>query len=231
MLSKLTLLPDISVANNESEAIGRRVKSSRMLAGLSRKDLNDKYGISAATLRSWEDPKGGRKGLTEKGALRLIKALADAGVSCNVTWLMTGSGSGPSLAKPSFYSSEPSDITWNEEEAIFREIAFFKEINSHAIVVMVKDRGMEPYYEQNGYVAGNKVSNNMISNLLGLNCIVETLRGDVLVRRLQKGSQDGRYTLVCLNPVQEIQEVIINDVELVNAAEIVWYRKRSSGEK
>lgn len=213
---------------DEPQAIGRRVKSSRMLAGLSRKDLNDKYGISAATLRSWEDPQGTRKGLTKKGALRLVSALSDAGITCTVSWLMTGVGQGPGPIKPFFYPSEQGNVTWDEEESIFKEVEYFKEVNRAPIVALVGDRGMEPYYEKNSYVAGNKLSTNEIPNLIGLNCIVETLDGNIFIRRLQKGEKEGFYTLTCLNPAQEIKDLLISNIALISAAEIVWYRKRNS---
>ena len=42
--------------NNEDQRMntGRRIKTARTLAGISRKDLESKYGISMHTLQSWE---------------------------------------------------------------------------------------------------------------------------------------------------------------------------------
>jgi transcriptional regulator with XRE-family HTH domain len=209
--------------------IGRRVKSSRMLAGLSRKDLNEKYKISAATLRSWEDPEGtGKNGLTKKGAIRLINALKDAGVACSVSWLMTGRGSGPTLKNESFCSFELPNITWDEEESIFQEIEYFKQINNSSIITLINDTGMEPIYEKNSYVGGIKVFGYEIDNLVGLNCIVESKNHGVLVRRLQRDTTEGKYRLMCINPSIEIKKPIITDLELESAAEIVWHRKRST---
>ncbi len=218
--------------NKDPSVIGKRVKSARMLAGLSRKSLSESSSISAATLRSWEDPKGSRKGLTEKGALRLIKALNSAGVKCSISWLMygsgSGSGSGPSLIESKFHTSEPKDISWNDEESIFREVEFFKQVNHSSIVRLIKDRGMEPFFEQNSYVGGHRVGKNNISSLVGLNCIIEAEDGRTFVRRLQAGNNNDKYTLQCINPAKEIDNILITDIALSDAAEIVWYRKRCS---
>lgn len=216
----------IDTKKHNPEDIGRRIKSARMLSGFSREEFAEKFDISAATLRSWESP-GYRKGITEKGALRFIKALNDADVSCSISWIMTGIGQGPSIAKPSFYENEPNSVTWSEEEAIFKEVEYFKEVNSSPVIALIKDRGMEPFYEKNSYVAGNKLQGSNISQLVGLNCIIETFSGNILVRRLQKGTAKGRYTLICLNPSKEIIEPIMTDITLNYAAEIVWYRKRT----
>ena len=64
-----------------------RIKQTRMLAGLSRKDMEDKYGIPSNTLQCWES---GRVKLTEKGADRLISAFNKFGIECTKEWLFNG---------------------------------------------------------------------------------------------------------------------------------------------
>ncbi len=87
---------------------------------------------------------------------------------------------------------------------------------------------MAPYYEKNNYVAGSKVEGSKIEGLAGLNCIVETMDGSIFVRRLEKGTRKDRYMLLCLNTTEGIKNLLLTDVELRSAAEVVWYRKRSS---
>ena len=73
---------------------GERLKRLRLMAGFSsRKAFENKYNISANTLRSWED--GIHTGLTEQGAKRILLALRSEGIRCSVGWLLQGVGNGP----------------------------------------------------------------------------------------------------------------------------------------
>lgn len=77
---------------------GRRVKSARTLAALSRREIEEKYNISIPTLRSWENPPPGSGGLTLRGAKRFTIALRQAGIICDVRWLLHGIGQGPTIS-------------------------------------------------------------------------------------------------------------------------------------
>lgn len=210
-----------------SRAICKRVKSARMLTGLSRKDFSQ-FGISAPTLSSWESITSSRQ-LTEKGANRLVQALYKAGVNCSVNWLLNGVGAGPSLIDNPIHSTNDNTIvSWSEEESIFREIEFFKEINASPTVLLVQDKGMEPFFNRGDYVAGNKKYGDDIDSLKGLNCIIETNENEFYVRRLEEGRQKGLYTLSCLTIDKDITNIILTDVAIKSAAEIVWHRKRST---
>src|SRR5687767_7627226 len=79
------------------EARGRRLKSLRKMADLSRKAMTLKYQISASTVQAWEEGKS--EGLTVKGAQRIIAALKEEGVFCTLEWLLKGEGQSPYLAE------------------------------------------------------------------------------------------------------------------------------------
>ena len=90
----------IEINNGDQKAhAGRRVKMTRTLAGLSRKDLEDKYGISMHTLQSWEL---GRNPLTDKAASKLVEIFHSTGVSCSMQWLLEGAGKSPALLESEF---------------------------------------------------------------------------------------------------------------------------------
>ncbi len=75
------------------KARGKRLKFVRKLAGLSRKQLEKKYGISANTVQSWEVAKKG--GLTERGAHRILAVIQKEGINCSIEWLLYGTGAPP----------------------------------------------------------------------------------------------------------------------------------------
>lgn len=90
-------MPKQSISYSEdlssSQARGKRLKTLRKLADLTREDIAERYAISASTLRSWED--GRATGLTEQGARRIIGAFKSEGIQCNIGWLMYGKGNQP----------------------------------------------------------------------------------------------------------------------------------------
>ncbi|MEL6958314.1 MAG: helix-turn-helix transcriptional regulator [Pseudomonadota bacterium] len=72
--------------SDEMATFGDRLAAAREAAGLSQKDLAQRVGIKASTLRNWEDD------LSEPRANRLSMLAGLLGVS--LSWLLTGEGEG-----------------------------------------------------------------------------------------------------------------------------------------
>lgn len=203
---------------------GHRVKSARMLGGYSRTAFAKISNISAATLRAWEEPNEGRYGLTQKGAERLIDALSRCNVHCSVDWLLYGKGFGPSIAgqKTKLHNLDFEQITWGAEESILKDIAAFKTNNPNAIVTMISDETMSPFFSNGDYVGGCLESDLDIKKLSGTNCIIDT-GSDLLVRKII-ACHKNLYTVTSVNP--SLSEPLILSVQIKSAAEIVWHRRR-----
>ncbi len=200
------------------------MKSARTLSGNSRQAFAMASGISAATLRAWEEPSSERRGLTTKGATRLVNALNKIGVYCTEEWLLTGLGPGPKIILPTTENSRDDPISWGEEESILLDIESFKANNPSPIVAIVTDASMLPKFSYGDYVAGNKTYGENIKKLIGTNCIVE-MQDKTLIRRLGSFSEHG-YTLTALNQDPAIFDLIIINAKIQSAAEIVWHRWR-----
>lgn len=208
--------------------IGNRIKSVRMLAGYSRKAFAEKSGISGATLRAWEEPVQKRNGITQKGAIRLVQGLQESGISCTLEWLLEGKGPGPSLlnSNPINVSTDAKlEISWNEEESIFKDIESFKINNPNPIVAIITDGSMLPFYSYSDYVGGSKKTGNEIASLVGLNCIIE-LEDLTIVRRITSSNSQGKYTVRALNIDPSVTQPVIENVEILSAAHIIWHRSR-----
>ncbi|KTC98227.1 XRE family transcriptional regulator [Legionella erythra] len=210
-------------SNTQKISVGRRIKMVRNLAGISRKDLESKYGISMHTLQSWEL---GRNPLTEKTASKLIEILHDAGVTCSVQWLLDGAGKSPTLFTSEFmpYPALDKDIAplLSQESAIQKEIEFFKTNNPNAIVIMVSDDTMEPTYSKGDFVGGIQYMNTSdIEECIGHDCVVEISEG-IYFRRLIKRTNG--YALVCLNSQTEVEEPVIFSKKILAATPIIWHR-------
>lgn len=218
-----------NLENKSSPAfIGNRIKSARMLCGLNRTQFANSVGISIATLRAWEEPSKNRKGLTHKGAARLVQAFIKHDIDCTEEWLMKGKGVGPKLITNSFKNvlNSIDDQSWNEEEAVFKDLNSFKENNLNAIVAIVNDNSMLPFYAYGDYVGGTKISGKKIMSLIGLNCIIET-QDTIFIRKIAMKNDDS-YTLVSLNQDSTVIIPVINDIKIISAAEIIWHRKRAT---
>ena len=210
-------------SSDEKTTTARRVKMARTLAGISRKDLEDKYGISMHTLQSWEL---GRNSLTEKAASKLVEVFHSVGISCSIEWLLKGSGKSPSILDSQYTPYPPMDKDiaplLGRENAIQKEIDFFKLNNPNAFVIMVSDDTMEPRYSQGDFVGGiQHIFPQKINECLGQDCIIEIVDGTYF-RRLIK--RKNGYALVCLNPQTQIEEPVIFVKNILTVAPVVWHR-------
>jgi hypothetical protein len=84
---------------------------------------------------------------------------------------------------------------------------------------------MSPRYDIGDYVAGILYSSSFIDDLIGLECIVKTTDGELLVRSLCRGQKQGHYTLTCSNPKTTVIYPVIHNVKLLSAAYIIWHRR------
>lgn len=198
-----------------------------MLSGLSRKGFSDVARLSVATLRSWEEPGEGRRGITAKGATRFIKALSERGVFCSADWLLRGEGIGPRLLTPPLVARPEADSLWSEEESILRDIQAFKDNNDNPVLLMVIDTAMAPLFTKGEYVGGSKRIGSEIQSMIHCDCIVETPSG-LLLRRLGQHLGGDIYLLIALN--QDAQYVSA-PTTILSAAEVVWRRSRRGAKR
>lgn len=193
-----------------------------MLSGLTRKSFSKVAGLSVATLRSWEEPGIGRHGITAKGVSRLVNALNTLDVFCSIEWIMLGEGAGPRLLTASCIAPSSHTPHWSEEESILRDLQSFKANNSEAVLLLVSDSEMAPWFVKGEYVGGSKKIGAEIHGMVGYDCIVETGSG-LLLRRLGQHIADNTYVLFALNPDAAQASI---QASVLSAAEVVWRRGR-----
>jgi transcriptional regulator with XRE-family HTH domain len=211
----------------EARERGERLRRLRNLANLSRKVLCDQSGININTYIGYEVGRYG--GLTKKGAEKIIHYLSSKGVYCSLEWLMFEEGKGPQVITDIKLSNEKeTDLVFSalsEEQKINKELMLFHQHYENAVDSKIIDDGMLPLYEVGGYVAGVPCFKEAIKNVVGLNCIVQTKKGEILIRNLRQGRSENTYILTCVNPNTLITSPVLYDVALSFAAEIIWNRK------
>jgi len=211
------------------QARGRRLKSLRKMADLSRKAMTIKHEISASTIQAWEEAKSG--GLTMKGAQRVISALKDEGVFCTLEWLLHGEGQSPYVTQKAFLGARetPSEflntVTLSDADVIAKELNVFRTLNHDVLDMLVYDDGMCPLYQPGDTIGGKRFQGENLANLIGRNCIIEIKTGEVLCRRLRKGKKPNHYDLQCIYLETTVGEPMRYDVEVLSASPIIWHRK------
>lgn len=210
-----------------SIARGKRLKTLRKMSDLSREKMEEKYGVSANTIQSWEAAKAG--GLTRKGAERIISAFHQEGISCTIEWLLYGVGASPMLrtAERLIIHERPESpyTALPEDKAIIQELQTFRTLNKAAIDILIGDNGMFPFFKPGDYVAGKRHTGTDIKNYLGQNCIVEISTNEILLRRIQSCNQHGLYTLACINPDTSVRLPTLYEQKLLSAAPVIWHRR------
>lgn len=233
-------------------ARGQRLKSIRLMSGLSRNSLEHKYGISANTLQSWERAKSG--GLTIKGASRVLNALRNEGIYCSSEWLLYGIGQpahfqhssgmlatelNPNLTMTldselrkiqephTIYQTQAAQIDniHEEHQKIIQELRIFRKLNLNPMDYIVIDDGLSPLYKPGDYVAGKKRVGEAINHLIGMDCIIQTTTNDFLLRRILRRVRDGVFDLTCTNMDTSVKNYTLYDQEIASAAPVVWHRR------
>lgn len=69
-------------------------------------------------------------------------------------------------------------------------------------------------------VAGKKRYKQAINALLDKDCIIQTVEGEILLRKLKKSEKPGCYTLARANPQTSVLKPVLYDMEIISAAPV-----------
>lgn len=212
--------------NNSNKLIAKRLKSARLLTGLSRKQFEKITHISANTLRAWETA---INPLTTKTALKLIRAFEKCGIFCTADWLLDGDGQSPYLmASGKENISHLVNDRIDDEVSIQREILTFKTCSNNAIVIIITDDKMEPLFSVGDYVGGKDFMEKIsFDYLIGENCIIEAEDNNYFVRRMLPTKKKGLYNLIGTNFNSKDQNFVMPFFKIKRAAKVIWHRRKA----
>jgi len=207
---------------------GERLRVLRKMSGLTIHKLAEKYEIGSSTIKYWEC--GRDKGLSAKGARKIIESLRQEGVYCTFMWLMHGVGMHPQIVdirqSTSAKQVAAMNTTLEEETAITNEINLFCGATARAVTLVIYDDAMEPMYTIGDTVGGNRLIGAEMIKAVGKNCIIETTDKQVICRRLARGSAPDTFILCAVNPLTTALPPNLYDVKVESVAPIsrVWKR-------
>ena len=174
---------------------GTRIRMARVLSGLSRQEFQDQLGVSTSTLNAWEN---GRICLTDKGALRISKALADINIVCDVSWLLEGIGKSPVNANekikdfttPMAHLVETQKIVSANRifpnqpgDAKNDEVDFFLNNNANSVGLRIDDNKMSPIFDKGDKVCGIIIPTKYYNDFCSKPVIL-SYRSQLIVRKL-----------------------------------------------
>lgn len=201
-----------------------RLKYIRSLLRVSRAYLQEKYSIPEVTLKSWEN---GTTNLTKAGVQRCIEIYRNEGMIVSADWILEGIGIDPkTTASVSHYFAMPTDQSLpleNDEIAMIRDANMFKEGHSNAVIMIVSNDDMRPFYKPGDYIGGKIRYSDALVEAVGKDCIIYLKNGEKYFRRLI-ASMHGYYNLACLNPNENNPEPVLYKVEIEAAAPVIWHR-------
>lgn len=209
-----------------------RLRSARALTGMSRREFGVAFQISESTLTAWENQKNP---LSPKGAKRICEALYKVGVYCTVGWLMDGAGISPRsedelqssflpLSTDEGHMDQQAQIT--AEALTLKEISTFRYLHKNAVVKLILDDAMHPFYGPGDYVGGVWCTGENVIKLLHKNCIIEIPSGEAVIRKLLARKENNTFTLAAINPSTCVENPILFDQKINRAAEILWHRRQ-----
>lgn len=208
----------------ELNTASARVKYLRSLLRVSRSYLQEKYHLPEVTLKSWEN---GTTKISRTGAQKCVEMYRSEGLIVSADWIISGIGIDPkSTMTVSNYFSMPTnkDLPCEDDEvAMVRDANLFKESHQNAVVMIVSNDDMRPFYWPGDYIGGKVRTGIDIESCVNKDCIIYLKNGDRFFRRLVKNHSSG-YNLTCLNPNESTAEPVLFNVYVDRAAPVIWHR-------
>ncbi|MGD9153842.1 MAG: hypothetical protein PVG30_09415 [Gammaproteobacteria bacterium] len=215
------------VSSSLSKEKGKRLQQAREMVRFDRKEAAKIAGVSSHTYKGWEVGKYG--GLPEKRAKKLLPAFEAEGLQCSLEWLMHGLGDEPKKVRGYKAKEELKDYAVQSEGAsaekcIKDELALFCKHVASPLYLTLDDDSMLPRFLSGDIVAGEVVPKRIYKTLVGEPCIVQLKTGEILLRKLQFGTEKNHYDLICANSNTQ-KPFCLSNVEIANLAVILWHRR------
>lgn len=138
------------LSEDEVQRISWRMKSARMLTGLTQENFSAENDISVTSLKCWEM---GRAVPRQEGLSNYLNAIRKHGIEVSHEWIFHGSGPGPTYVDvvPSTKRSPTSDYL-EQQIKLFQGNMRSRGLNP--IVIEVADDAMSPVYSRGDIVGG-----------------------------------------------------------------------------
>ena len=172
-----------------------RLKEARDIAGLTLKEMASTGLMNFNTLCGWETAKHG--GLTERGALLVVKRLSECNTQCSIEWLLYGQGQRP--GKKTLLGNIALGESTNKLAASMHKLII--DSNPGLLCIQITDSSMAPEYNIGDYVYGSPFSPDIyqLSSISDRPIIVKLEAGDLILRKLRANQISNEIILLTCN--------------------------------
>lgn len=178
--------------------IGKRLKLARQMTNLTRKQFADKHNLNYHTLESWEQ---GINNISDENLSILESILTSEGINVSKNWILNGNvyESLNSTIKNQNQSKVHSNYSLDGDFSYLREIKFFQETTENAIVTMILDDALFPYFNKGDYVGGVVTISKAMEQYVGKFCIIKMKNNDIIARKVVSFKNED-ITICSINP-------------------------------
>lgn len=197
-----------------------RIRHLRDLLGLTRPEIEARYGIKQTTLSKWEL---GINKISPSQISRLVQIAQENSITCTKEWLLYGKGEeartlGSHLENP----SSITDLKEYKNLLLLKEIAAFKNIYKESEVLLVTDESMVPQFTPGDYVGGVRIPIDKLRSHLDSPFIVKTRDSRIRLRRITISM--GEIILYGINMRSQGSPICEFRPEIEMIAPVFWHR-------
>jgi transcriptional regulator with XRE-family HTH domain len=199
------------ISEDDINKIALRLKSCRVLSGLTQEQFAEKFKIPYTTIRNWEY---GRVVPRRQGVLDFVASLRSYNVFVDSDWILFGYGPGPSfdLKKPEVMVSSADSETFKAKS---------KANGLNPIVTVVSDNLLSPWFSEGDVVGGTLIDTTELTDLI--NNKLNHGKYPVLVR-LEDGVYSPRWPkIINERIVFASQGPALNEPNPISVALIRWH--------
>jgi transcriptional regulator with XRE-family HTH domain len=203
------------------------------MTGLTMQEFADRCHVGLTTVNYWENVIA--KGLSERGAKKVVDAIKIEGIECSLLWLMEGKGEPPRIVDPSKLTKLNQGLTEisiplsspvetkivNLDEDLQEELKVFQKFHPNSLIATIVDDAMLPFYKVGDLVGGKRLEGVNMELANGLDCIVDLGNKELIVRRIKLGSSTGTFNLYCSNLEATVENPVLNNIKIVALAPVV----------
>lgn len=185
----------------EKNTVGSRVAAARQAKQLSQTELARRIGVTPQSIQALEAGKIAKPKF-------IIELAYTLGVDAN---FLTGSQSLPKLMVPivGIASAGTSNISRDEAGGVLGEVEAPEGATSSTVAVEVRGDSMGGRLENGDLVFYDDRRTPPTADLIGRLCVCETADGQVLIKKLAKGSRPNTYHLISYNAEPLFDQVLI----------------------
>lgn len=179
--------------------------------GLTMKALSKKAGLAESALHDY----------LKRGRAPSVDNFIAIAHAAGVTPAQLLQGDDRFIQKVPLIGTVSTGETWKATEAAKPQAVEFELGDYDVITLEVRGDGMAPAYRDQDVLFCHRRTGRFLQNLIGLDCVIRTTKGENYLKILQAGTRPGTFNLRSYNPVVKD----IPNVSIEWAAPIVWIKR------